>query len=61
MATGLTLVPGVLVIMPLSAASQEAQREFLRASLKSSLQLAATPPEKSLIQIAIFAFFARIE
>ena len=32
----------------------------LRASLKSSLQVAATPPGKSPIQIAVFAFFARI-
>jgi hypothetical protein len=60
MATGLTLVLGALVIMPLSGTPQEPPREFLRASLKSSLQLAATPHGKSPIQIAIFEFFAGI-
>jgi hypothetical protein len=47
--------------MPLSAASREDPPRVLRASLKSSLQLAATPPGKSAIQLAIFAIFAKIE
>lgn len=58
--TNLTLVPGPLVIMPLSAASREAPPRNLRASLKSSLQLAATPPGKSAIQIAILHFLPRL-
>jgi hypothetical protein len=61
MATALTLVPGALVIMPISAALQEAPPGFSRASLKASVKLAATPHGKAPIQLAIFAFFARIE
>jgi hypothetical protein len=60
MITAFTLVTGLLVIMPISAVPQEAPPGFSRASLKASVKLAATPPGKAPIQLAIFAFFARI-